>query len=96
MCYYGSWAVYRPGAGKYDVENIDPNICTHIVFGFAGLHKSNYQIYSLDPWNELDDNYGKGKFNCLTITTGSSSLQYMARSRLLPCFSASSALHYEG
>jgi len=62
VCYYGSWAVYRPGAGKYDVEQIDPNLCTHIVFGFAGLHKSEYTIYSLDPWNELDDNWGKGAF----------------------------------
>jgi len=62
VCYYGSWAVYRPGAGKYDVEQIDPNLCTHIVFGFAGLHKSEYKIYSLDPWNELDDNWGKGAF----------------------------------
>ncbi|KFM81241.1 hypothetical protein X975_19005, partial [Stegodyphus mimosarum] len=24
VCYYGSWAVYRPGDGKFPVENIDP------------------------------------------------------------------------
>ena len=52
--------MYRPGAGKYDVEQIDPLMCTHIVFGFAGLGTDN-KIKSLDPWNELDDNYGKGK-----------------------------------
>ncbi|KAG7159660.1 Acidic mammalian chitinase-like 11, partial [Homarus americanus] len=37
VCYYGSWAVYRPGNAKFDVEDIDPAICTHLIFGFAGL-----------------------------------------------------------
>ncbi|KAL1417024.1 hypothetical protein MTO96_027226 [Rhipicephalus appendiculatus] len=59
VCYYGSWAVYRPGAGKFNVEDIDPFICTHIVYGFAGLG-SDHKIRSLDSWNDLEDNYGKG------------------------------------
>ena len=59
VCYYGSWAVYRPGAGKFDVEDIDPFVCTHIIFGFAGLGSDN-TIVALDSWNELYDNYGKG------------------------------------
>lgn len=33
VCYYGTWAVYRPDAGKYPVENIDPFLCTHIIYG---------------------------------------------------------------
>lgn len=37
VCYYGSWAVYRTGDGKFDVEDIDPQLCTHLIFGFAGL-----------------------------------------------------------
>jgi len=59
VCYYGSWAVYRPGAGKFDVEDIDPFVCTHIIYGFAGLGPDN-TIVSLDSWNDLYDNYGKG------------------------------------
>lgn len=59
VCYYGSWAVYRPGVGKFDVENLDPFICTHIIYGFAGLGYDN-TIISLDPWNDLPENYGKG------------------------------------
>ncbi|KAG7177549.1 Acidic mammalian chitinase-like 1, partial [Homarus americanus] len=41
VCYYGSWAVYRRGNGKFDVEAIDPAICTHLMFGFAGLGSDN-------------------------------------------------------
>lgn len=33
VCYYGTWAVYRPDAGKYPVENIDPFLCTHVIYG---------------------------------------------------------------
>ncbi|XP_046455827.1 acidic mammalian chitinase-like [Daphnia pulex] len=61
VCYYGSWAVYRPGNGKFDVENIDPFICTHIVYGFAGLGSDN-TIKPLDPYNDLYENWGKGAF----------------------------------
>ena len=59
VCYYGSWSVYRPGAGKFDVEDLDPFVCTHAIYGFAGLGYDN-TIISLDPYNDLPDNYGKG------------------------------------
>jgi GH18 family chitinase len=59
VCYFGSWSVYRPGDGKFDVENIDPMICTHLIFGFAGLGADN-KIYALDSYNELEENWGRG------------------------------------
>ncbi|KAK8736742.1 hypothetical protein OTU49_004627 [Cherax quadricarinatus] len=65
VCYYGSWAVYRPDNGKFDVENIDPFICTHLIFGFAGLGWDN-QIRVLDPYNELCENYGKCAYDRFT------------------------------
>ena len=63
VCYFSSWAVYRPGNGKFDVENIDPNLCTHLIYGFAALdNATNSQIISYDPWNDLTDNWGKGAY----------------------------------
>lgn len=59
VCYYGTWAVYRPGNGKFDVENIDPFLCTTIIYGFTGLSEDN-TIQCLDPWNDLYDGGGKG------------------------------------
>lgn len=32
---------YRPGNGKFDVEHIDPQICTHLIYGFVGLSPTN-------------------------------------------------------
>jgi len=57
VCYYGSWAVYRPGNGKFDVEHIDPFACTHIIYGFVGLGPDN-KILVLDPYNDEEENWG--------------------------------------
>lgn len=59
VCFFGSWAVYRPGNGKFDVENIDPALCTHVIYSFTGLGLDN-KIQLLDAWNDVYDNYGKG------------------------------------
>lgn len=47
VCYVGTWAVYRPGAGKYDLSDIEPSLCTHLVYSFAGLDESTHSIKSL-------------------------------------------------
>ncbi|XP_064211811.1 acidic mammalian chitinase-like [Tribolium castaneum] len=38
ICYYASWAVTREGNGKFVPEDIDPTLCTHINYAFAGLN----------------------------------------------------------
>lgn len=35
MCYYADWTVYRPGNGKFDISNVDPTLCTHIIYAFV-------------------------------------------------------------
>lgn len=37
VCYLTNWSQKRPGAGKFDPEFIDPFLCTHIIYAFAGL-----------------------------------------------------------
>ncbi|KAK0085497.1 hypothetical protein PV325_005030 [Microctonus aethiopoides] len=66
VCYFGSWSVYRPGKGQFDINNIDPSLCTHLIYSFVGIKGNN--IINLDPWQDLPDNYGKngfGRFNKL-------------------------------
>ena len=58
VCYYTNWAWYRPGIGKYKPEDIDPTICTHVVYGFAVLG-SNGLIKPHDSWADLDNEFYK-------------------------------------
>lgn len=53
VCYVGTWAAYRKEDGKYDVTDIDPKLCTHIIYSFAGLDNVTYEMKPLDPWLDL-------------------------------------------
>ena len=44
VCYYGSWAAYRPGDGKFLATDIDPHLCTHLVYSFIGLNRDTYEV----------------------------------------------------
>ncbi|XP_026332963.1 chitotriosidase-1-like [Hyposmocoma kahamanoa] len=37
LCYLTSWSSKRPSAGRFLPENIDPSLCTHVIFAFATL-----------------------------------------------------------
>ena len=54
VCYYPNWPYYRNGNGKYLVENIDPSICTHIIYSFVILDATNYVMKIHDPWLDID------------------------------------------
>ncbi|OAD55383.1 putative chitinase 2 [Eufriesea mexicana] len=60
-CYVGSWATYRPNNGKFGVSNINPNLCTHIIYAFAGLNSTSWTIRSLDPGLDIQDGIGNYK-----------------------------------
>ncbi|XP_023025539.2 chitotriosidase-1 isoform X1 [Leptinotarsa decemlineata] len=63
FCYFASWTFYRTGKGKFDVNNIDPSLCTHISFTFVGLGDDG-TVKILDPW-ESNQEYGPKGFEHL-------------------------------
>ena len=55
VCYFEAWAWYRPVGGKYFPEDIDSDLCTHVVYAFATLDAATLTIKSHDPWADLDN-----------------------------------------
>ena len=55
VCYWGTWSNYRPNAGKFTPENINPKLCTHIIYSFAGLEgsSSRYEIHLKNRINNI-------------------------------------------
>lgn len=51
-CYYASWSIYRPDNGTYKIDFINPKLCTHLIYSFAGLNL-NGAIDSLDYYNDV-------------------------------------------
>ncbi|MEQ2220218.1 hypothetical protein ILYODFUR_003138, partial [Ilyodon furcidens] len=50
VCYFTNWSQYRPGNGRYTPENIDPNLCTHLIYAFSIINSSNE--LSTYEWND--------------------------------------------
>ncbi|XP_046683989.1 probable chitinase 2 isoform X2 [Homalodisca vitripennis] len=61
-CYVSTWARYRTDRGQFTIDDIDPSLCTHLIYAFAGLDNTTSSIKSLDPYNDLEENYGLGSY----------------------------------
>uniref|UniRef100_A0A2K5CNU4 Acidic mammalian chitinase n=1 Tax=Aotus nancymaae TaxID=37293 RepID=A0A2K5CNU4_AOTNA len=48
-CYFTNWAQYRPGLGRFKPDDIDPCLCTHLIYAFAGMQ--NNEITTIE-WND--------------------------------------------
>ena len=42
FCYYTNWSYKRPGMGQFTPEDIDPELCTHVVFAFASIDNNRH------------------------------------------------------
>lgn len=55
ICYFTNWAWYRQEGGKFLPEDVDTDLCTHVLYGFAVLDGSQLTIKSHDPWADIDN-----------------------------------------
>ncbi|XP_055296592.1 probable chitinase 10, partial [Sitodiplosis mosellana] len=49
VCYFTNWSFYREGNGKFVPEDIDSNLCTHVVYSFAVLDSDSLTIKVQEP-----------------------------------------------
>ncbi|KAF3422630.1 hypothetical protein E2986_01595 [Frieseomelitta varia] len=57
ICYFTNWAWYRQEGGKFLPEDIDTDLCTHVLYGFAVLDGSQLTIKSHDSWADIDNKF---------------------------------------
>ncbi|KAI7795033.1 putative chitinase-3-like protein 1 [Triplophysa rosa] len=51
VCYFTNWSQYREGPAKYLPENVDPTLCTHLIYAFAIINFANKIAGS--EWNDV-------------------------------------------
>ncbi|KAK2178218.1 hypothetical protein NP493_553g02028 [Ridgeia piscesae] len=49
VCYYTTWAQYRDRAARFLPEDIDPALCSHVVYAFASLTGNRL---TMNEWND--------------------------------------------
>uniref|UniRef100_A0A8C2D5I9 chitinase n=1 Tax=Cyprinus carpio TaxID=7962 RepID=A0A8C2D5I9_CYPCA len=49
-CYFTNWSQYRPGSGKYTPANVDPFLCTHLIYAFSIINQKNELVTY--EWND--------------------------------------------
>ncbi|ESO03351.1 hypothetical protein HELRODRAFT_173643 [Helobdella robusta] len=59
VCYYTNWSQYRGGSGIFFPENIDPTLCSHIVFAFSQLVGNQLLPFE---WNDESTPWSKGLY----------------------------------
>lgn len=54
FCYLTSWSAKRPGAGRFESADLQPSLCTHVIYAFATLSD-----HKLDAASGTEDQYSK-------------------------------------
>ncbi|XP_059184403.1 chitinase, acidic.1 [Centropristis striata] len=50
VCHMTNWAQYRPSIAKFTADNIDPFLCTHVIYALSTINSFN-QITPIE-WND--------------------------------------------
>ncbi|CAF5222016.1 unnamed protein product, partial [Rotaria magnacalcarata] len=52
ICYFTNWSQYRNAPAKFEPENIDPFLCTHIIYAFAYVSNKTFLIETVEENDE--------------------------------------------
>ena len=51
VCYYTNWSQYRTQPMSYKIKDVDPSLCTHIIFAFAQINGADHTLRKIE-WND--------------------------------------------
>jgi len=63
FCYYSTYAQNRPEVGQFLPEDIDPELCTHVIMAFGDIIQGTQLKAS--GWNDLPNGKDSGKIKIM-------------------------------
>ncbi|PBC29668.1 Chitinase protein Idgf4 [Apis cerana cerana] len=66
VCYWNSTAFERQGPGKFQLDDVQSalSLCTHLIYGFAGINAETFEVVPLKP--SLDTGVGYSYYKLVT------------------------------
>ncbi|KAI4483190.1 hypothetical protein M0804_008245 [Polistes exclamans] len=66
VCYWNVTSFERQGPGKFQIEDVRPalSLCTHLIYGFAGINPDTFEVIPLNP--NLDTGAGYAYYRLST------------------------------
>merc|ERR1712198_114793 len=64
VCYWQQWAFFRNGRGKMDVEEINPDLCTHLNYGWAVMDEYHFNVKPKSEWYDLGYQDCENQYGC--------------------------------
>ena len=58
VCYITNWSRYRSGAAKFEIEYVNPSMCSHIIYAYAIVDDNKPEIKPVQK-----EDIGKVEFN---------------------------------
>ncbi|KAI5093558.1 chitinase, acidic.1 precursor, partial [Silurus meridionalis] len=52
VCYFSNWSQYRPSNSRFTPDNVDPFLCTHVIYALATISHDN-QLSTIE-WNDVE------------------------------------------
>ena len=53
VCYHTNWAYHRAAPVNFTPADIDPHMCTHLIYSFARVDKNTFHIEPYDLENDI-------------------------------------------
>lgn len=66
VCYVTNWSRYRPGEAKFEIEFIDPFMCSHIIYAYATVDEKKPEII---PVQQDDIGKNNTSLSCRQFST---------------------------
>jgi GH18 family chitinase len=57
VCYFTNWSRYRPDSAKFTVNDVNPFLCTHIIYSFAVLDNKTLTLKPSDECTDIDNKF---------------------------------------
>lgn len=67
VCYFSNWAHNRPGPASVLPQDLDPFLCTHLIFAFASMRNNHIIAKNIQDEEIFYPEFNKLKERCVYI-----------------------------